>query len=64
MKFRKSDKKSIQKIQDDIFRKMPDDKKIRLISDLTMFCLKLNCLNGNNESGKTSLKSSVGFRRT
>ncbi|OGD30045.1 hypothetical protein A3J02_01030 [Candidatus Azambacteria bacterium RIFCSPLOWO2_02_FULL_46_11] len=43
-----------QEIQDEIFRKMPADRKIKLASELTMFCLKLNHLNGNYKSGKTS----------
>lgn len=45
-------KLSGQEIQDKIFRKMPADKKIRLTSELTAFCLKLNRLNGNTKSGK------------
>lgn len=52
-----------QEIQDEIFRKMPASKKLKLASDLTMFCLKLNRLNGNNKSGKTSLKNRSGLRR-
>ena len=50
-------KKTAQDIQDDIFRKMPADRKIRLVSDLTMLCLKLNRLNGNNKPGETSTES-------
>jgi len=46
--------KSAQDIQDEIFRKMPVDKKIKLASQLTMLCLKLNRLNGNYKSRKTS----------
>lgn len=45
---------NVQKIQDEIFKKMPADRKIKLASELTMFCLKLNRLNGNYKSGKTS----------
>ncbi len=44
-----------QKKQDEIFRKMSADKKIKLASALSMFCLKLNTLNArNNQSSKTS----------
>lgn len=47
-------KKSAQDIQDDIFRKMSADKKIKIASQLTMFCLELNKLNHyaarNNQS--------------
>ena len=35
-------KKSIQDKQDEIFRKMSAAKKIKLASELTMFCLKLH----------------------
>lgn len=56
-------KKTAQEIQDEIFRKMPPTKKIKLISDLTSFCLKLNRLDGENKHRKTSLKSRSGFRR-
>jgi len=47
-------KKTAQDIQDEIFRKMPAEKKIRLALELTSFCLKLNSLNGNIKSRKTS----------
>ena len=47
-------KKTAQEMQDEIFRKMSADKKIRLTSELASFCLKLNSLNGNNRSRKTS----------
>jgi len=47
-------KKSAQDIQDDIFRKMSADKKIRLASQLTMLCLKLNRLDGSYKPRKTS----------
>lgn len=42
--------KSAQDQQDEIFRKMSAGKKINLASDLSMFCLKLNHLNGRNKS--------------
>ncbi len=66
-----SSPQTTQEIQEEIFRKMPFAKKIKLTSDLTMFCLKLNRLNrfdkltvnGNNKPGKTSLKSRSNFRR-
>lgn len=47
-------KKNPGEIQDEIFRKMSAEKKIRLVFDLSSFCLKLNSLNGNIKSGKTS----------
>jgi len=46
--------KTAQDVQDDIFRKMSADKKIKLSSELASFCLKLNSLNGNIKPGKTS----------
>ena len=45
--------KTAQDIQDEIFRKMSASKKIKLASELTMFCLKLNRLNANRGSRKT-----------
>ena len=56
-------KKTAQDIQDEIFRKMPADKKIRLTSELAMLCLKLNRLNGNDKPGKTSTESRPNLRR-
>lgn len=50
--------KTAQDIQDGIFRKMSADKKIRLSSELTAFCLKLNSLNGNIKPRKASYKNS------
>lgn len=50
--------KSPEEIQDEIFRKMPAEKKIRLVSELSSFCLKLNSLNGNIKSRKTSYRNS------
>lgn len=47
-------KKSAQEIQDEIFRKMPVAKKIRLASELTAFCVKLNQSDGNYRHRKTS----------
>ena len=54
----KGDKKTVQDIQDNIFKEMSAEKKIKLSCELTTFCLKLNSLNGNNKSGKTSLRKS------
>lgn len=54
----KKTKKSAQEIQDEIFRNMPAEKKIRITSDLSGFCLKLNSLNGNIKPGKTSNRNS------
>jgi len=47
-------KKTAQERQDEIFRKMSAERKVKLSSELTSFCLKLNSLNGNNKSRKTS----------
>ncbi len=53
-------KKSAQDIQDDIFRKMSADKKIKLTSQLTMLCLKLSRIDGNYKSRKTSSQNCSG----
>lgn len=51
----KSKKKNVAtEIQNEIFRKMSASKKIKLASELTMFCLKLNRLNGSHKSRKTT----------
>jgi hypothetical protein len=38
--------------QDKIFRKMSAEEKFKLASELTMFCFKLNKLNGNHRTRK------------
>ena len=37
----KKTKKTAQEIQDEIFQKMPAEKKVRLALDFSLFCLKL-----------------------
>lgn len=51
--------KTGQEIQDEIFRKMPANKKIKLASELTMLCLKLNNLNENSKSREATHRSSI-----
>ncbi len=51
-------KKTAQERQDDIFRKMSASRKVKLTSDLALFCLKLNSLNGNNKSKTTFSRNS------
>ncbi len=46
--------KAVQKIQDDIFRKMSAEKKIRLVSDFSSFCLKLNQYGNRKPFNKSS----------
>ena len=41
-----------EKKQEEIFREMPIDKKVKLVSDLTMPCLELNRLNKNHKPQK------------
>lgn len=55
-------RKSAQDIQDEIFRKMPADKKIRLTFAVSSFCLKLNNLNGRNKPIQASYPSNRGIR--
>lgn len=45
--------KSVQEMQDDIFRKMTPQKKLRLASGFSMFLLRLNKLGKNNGLRKT-----------
>lgn len=58
----KFNKKTVQEIQDEIFRKMTPDKKIQLAFAMGSFCLKLNNLNGRNKPIKTSYSSNRGIR--
>ena len=56
-------KPTTQEIQDEIFRTMPADKKIKLASDLTVFARELNNLkNGNNRPAKSSDQSGFSSR--
>ncbi len=55
-------KKSAQDRQDDIFRKMPADKKLSLASDFSMFILGLNKLNKNNGFSRIAGKNSKDFK--
>lgn len=55
---KKETKKTAQELQDEIFKKMPAERKIKLSSELTSFCLKLNSLNGNIKPRKTSHQNS------
>ncbi len=50
--------KTAQERQDEIFRKMSADRKVKLTSELSSFCLKLNSLNENNKPRKTSSQNS------
>jgi len=53
-------KNSIQDKQDEIFRKMPISKKLRLTLEFSAFLLNLNKLNKNNKNDlrKTAQKIS------
>ena len=51
--------KTGQEIQDDIFMRMSASKKLKLASELTMLCMKLNKLNENSKPGKTSSSSRI-----
>jgi hypothetical protein len=51
-------RKTAEERQNEIFQKMSAERKIKLSSELTSFCLKLNSLNGNNNSRKTSYQGS------
>ena len=57
----KTYKRSAQDIQDEFFRKISADRKIDIASKLTMFCLELNHLNGDNRSKKSDIKNNPYF---
>lgn len=55
--------KSAQKIQDEIFKRMSVEKKIKLALDFSLFCLKLQKQNQHGNR-KTFNKSSSNFRKS
>ena len=55
--------KRAQEIQDEIFRKMSAEKKIRLVLDFSEFCLKLHKLAKHGER-KTPDKNYSDFRKS
>lgn len=59
--YKKSNK--AEDLQDRIFRSMDTDKKIKITSDFSMFCLKLNKL-GSNGFSKTTHKNRKDSRET
>lgn len=42
-------KKTVQEIQDEIFRKMPAERKIYLLGKFSRFCRELSQLRANDE---------------
>lgn len=48
----KKSHKSAEEMQMGAFRKLSAQKKIRLTSEISMLCLKLNRLNADRYSGK------------
>lgn len=54
--------KTAQEIQDEIFRKMPAEKKIRLVLDFSEFCFKLHKL-AKHGKRKTTDKNYPDFRK-
>ena len=51
------ERKSAQDIQDEIFRKMPANKKLKYASDFSMFLLELNRLGNTHGFSKVTQKS-------
>ena len=60
------DSKAMDKLQNEIYRKMPAAKKLKIASQLFLLGQKLNALKNekNNNAGKTSLRDSKDFRET
>lgn len=58
-----SNSKKAQEIQDEIFQKMPAEKKVKLAFDFSSFLLKLNKIN-RNETSETSDKSGEDIRES
>jgi hypothetical protein len=55
--------KEAEKIQNEIFRKMPVEKKIKLVLDFSIFCLKLRKENFYGDR-KPVNKSNQGARKS
>ena len=49
---RKKKNKTSRRVQNDIFRNMSAEKKVRLASELSDFCLKLNKIHGGDQTRK------------
>lgn len=54
--------KSAQEIQDDIFRKMSPDRKVRYASDFSMFLMELNKLGKHDGLSRTNRQDSKNSR--
>jgi hypothetical protein len=52
-----SSQQAAQKIQDEIFRKMTAEKKLKLASDFSMFLLDLHKASNKNGISKTNRKN-------
>lgn len=57
------EKKPAQKIQDEIFKKMPAEKKVKLALEFSLFCLKLQKENQHG-ARKTFAKSGSNLRKS
>lgn len=55
--------KSAQDIQDEIFRKMPAEKRIKLASDFSMFLLELNKIGKRDGFSRVNAKNRKNFGR-
>lgn len=60
------DPKTAEKIQNEIYRRMPAEKKIKIVGELFLFGKKLETLKNQkiHDTRKTSLQNSKNFRKT
>lgn len=56
------EQKSAEELQDDIFRRMSPDRKLRYASDFSMFLMELNKLGGYDGLPKTNRPDSKDSR--
>lgn len=61
MEHKKAKKDNAQKIQDEIFRKMPVEKKLEMLNGFFRFAKTLNTLGKNNGRNRASKKSCGSF---
>lgn len=61
---RKKSKKSAQEVQDEIFRKMTANQRIKITSDFSTFILSLNKLGQNYEFPRVNRPNRQNSKRT
>lgn len=56
--------KAAEKLQNEIYQKMPAEEKLKIAGQLFLFGRKLNQLKNINDSRKTAIKNRQDFRKS